>query len=169
MDHNYPFSNRLRLSRWTFMDIQQKQLIITQKEINQRLTQLNLTHDPSLVRSRRQWFYQNKIRIFTLYGRTYQEPKETKSIEIITQIQEVNTRYSELKHILQHCIDNEIEVKKVDGKYVGSDKKLIEKANHAMETIKAIKVWFEKRGLSIKKVEIGETSLYLYDGSKSAE
>lgn len=148
------------------MDIQQKQLIVSQKEIDQHLTQLNLTHDPSLVRSRRQWFYQNKIKIFMFYGRTYQEPNETKAIEIITKLQELNTRYSELKRILQQCVEAGVEVRKIDGKYVGSDIISINKANQMLNSIKEIKTWFEKRKLKVKRVEIADTSLYLYEGEE---
>jgi hypothetical protein len=153
-------------SGWTFMAIQQKQLIVSQKEIDQRLIQLNLTHDPALVRSRRQWFSQNKVKIFTAYGRTYQEPSETKAIEIITHIQELNTRYSELKDILRECVESEVQVSKVDGRYVGSDKKLIENANKALDSMKAIKAWFEKRRLLVKRTEVAGTSLYRYEGEE---
>lgn len=148
--------------------MQQKQLLVSQKEIDEHLAQLNLTHDPSLIRSRRQWFFTNKVKIFTMFGKTYQEPPEIKAIEIITHMQTLTSRASELKSILEQCAEVGIELVRDGKEYSSSEKymnhELVQRANLCLREMREAILWYKKNGLKLKHVKVLDQSFYQYEG-----
>jgi len=120
--------------------VEKKQLLVSQKEIEKQLQEVNLTHDPVLLNKRRKWFREHEIKIFTMYGKTYLTPIHVKVTEIIRRLDIINRMHVRVR--------------------VEQDE---EKLQSYAAKLKSELEWFQEHELHVRLVEFGEISYYIYE------
>jgi hypothetical protein len=137
-------------------------------EAEDRLNELNNTIDLSLRRKRLDWFRKKKIKVFTMYCKTYITPDVIPVSEIVLHVNLLNKYSSEIHELLRLCDETGIEVKREGRIYISSKPaSVVDEMNVVLQMLIETIQWFTKNSLEVTVVKMdGGVQYYQYKGVK---
>ena len=133
----------------------------SKQEIKKKLSELNLTLDPSLVRSRRKWFDENKIKIFLMYQRFYLQQDGVDRNDLVSHIARLNEINISIRELLLKSKKEGLpQIKRERGIYVSKDNPYVEQLNLYVQETQTIKLWLKERNFIAKLITIENVTYY---------